>query len=923
MELSEAISIVKNGDISTHSLHEKWEIRYKLAMAGTPEAEEALKIFDAKISPEQLKADSERRADDIEAVWSAVETIKKDNNPLDDGAFRDKYNNFWNNVEIEQDASETIYKSEYRRHIEELAELEAEQGIIEVELEKPGCFLSLPKVRQTELYKTYLKTILEAKCIELAAPDQLDAILKKSDRRAEVTKHFNKLVSGTNQKIKIQATNALNVLACGWLEIKNFAKKLEFFAGVKKGMKRVKAIDDKITKAYPTAWPMAKGFVISGAIATLTGGTGIAAYGAWRLGKTIKKQREAAIKKQMGYWDYLKSDKTQMFTLGGAVVTTAISCAGISPENFGLAGEAINGNLGERFASMFSNADSAADGAVTLADRGRAFWNAIANNFSNTTYLARTGAATATSVAIASAEFAKLSNMEPGSKEYLTQKKAAWRMLRGSAYGTLLGMTVGGLFGAANAEHHVEPSTPSTDPVTTHNDIVDNSHLGPVGDGKTSTPWRIWTTINEGGLATGDTLNNGEAELSGDDSTAGTLPEGGESQATNVETAPLEKVYADGLKSTTWTDEKGVRWIRLEGEGSIETSDAVQAKYVSRLNNLNEHNEITSWVSKETGEQMDMSRVLEIMKSNWEVWQAGAEQGHFPSIPEGLTFEHAAHTAIMDKIYTGDSRFLSLLTCGNFGANPAELAIESCKQFSTNIAHVGRLIGADLQCSSGAVTVKVCEPYVDENPVVVPDVVPTFGEPEYNYPKYSPETETTTTTTPDKYYVSYPHGLHPIPEDATITMTPDGDTVLIEYSKESRLFPEEIHKSALRKEDGEVVTTTTEIPYEAYSADEVQAAAAKAGCEPGQLTHTSTLNDVRIFKMFTEDGVVRISVGKDNIPHYEMNTFDGKEATTVPTDTIEGHFAKADADLRANQYESIPAKTFVNQALISGKANSR
>ncbi|MBR2033134.1 MAG: hypothetical protein IKA03_00495, partial [Alphaproteobacteria bacterium] len=42
-----------------------------------PEAEEALKIFDTKISPDQLKADSERRADDIEAVWSAIEDIKK------------------------------------------------------------------------------------------------------------------------------------------------------------------------------------------------------------------------------------------------------------------------------------------------------------------------------------------------------------------------------------------------------------------------------------------------------------------------------------------------------------------------------------------------------------------------------------------------------------------------------------------------------------------------------------------------------------------------------------------------------------------------------------------------------------------------------------------------------------------------------
>ncbi|MBR2033135.1 MAG: hypothetical protein IKA03_00500 [Alphaproteobacteria bacterium] len=808
-----------------------------------------------------------------------------------------------------------------------MAELEVEQGIIELELENPGAFLGVPKEKQANLYKLFLDTALEVKCVELATNQTLDDLLKRNtpnDAKAEIANSFNKLVSGTNQKINIYATKALNVLACGYMEVNNFARKLNFFAGVKKGIKRVKAIDDKITKAYPTAWPMAKGFVISGAIATLTGGTGIAAYGAWRLGKTIKKQREAALKKQMGYWDYLKSDKTQMFTLAGAVVTTAISCAGISMENLGLAGEAINGNLGERFASMFSNADSAADGAVTLADRGRAFWNAIANNFSNTTYLARTGAATATSVAIASAEFAKLGNMEPGSKEYLAQKKAAWRMLRGSAYGTLLGMTAGGLMGAANAEHHVESSTPSTDPVTTHNDIVDNSHLGPVGDGKTSNPWdwRNWTGINEEAFATDVPSDNVES-AGGENVADNTLSDNAEGHETQVDTTQVEKVYSDGLKSTTWTDEKGMRWIRLEGEGSVETSDAVQAKYEARLNNLNEHNEITNWVSKETGEPMDMTRVLEIMKGNWDSWNAAAADGLLPPIPEGLTFEHAAHTAIMDKIYTGDSRFLSLLTCGNFGENPAELAVESCKQFSTNIAHVGRLIGTDLPYSSRPVNVAVCEPYVEENPVVVPEVVPTFGEPDYDYPKYSPETVTTTTTTPDKYYVSYPHGLHPIPEDATITMTPEGKNALITYSEESGLPPKEIPVSVLRKEAGTSISTTTEVPYEPYSAEEVAAAAQKAGCEPGKLTHTSTLNNVRNFKMYTEDGVVRISVGEDNIPHYEMNTFDGKEATTVPTDTIRGHFAKADASLRANQYESIPAKTHVNQVILNGKGNAR
>ena len=77
MELAEAIKIVKNGDIINRPIYEVWEIRSVLEAAGTPDAADALKIFDTKISPEQLKAASESKADDIKAVLNTIDSIKK------------------------------------------------------------------------------------------------------------------------------------------------------------------------------------------------------------------------------------------------------------------------------------------------------------------------------------------------------------------------------------------------------------------------------------------------------------------------------------------------------------------------------------------------------------------------------------------------------------------------------------------------------------------------------------------------------------------------------------------------------------------------------------------------------------------------------------------------------------------------------
>ena len=97
MELSRAIELVNSGEFINRPIYEVWEIRSVLETAGTPDAAEVLKIFDTKISPEQLKAASESKADDIEAVWNTIDSLKKENDPLKDDEFQSRYNNFWNN----------------------------------------------------------------------------------------------------------------------------------------------------------------------------------------------------------------------------------------------------------------------------------------------------------------------------------------------------------------------------------------------------------------------------------------------------------------------------------------------------------------------------------------------------------------------------------------------------------------------------------------------------------------------------------------------------------------------------------------------------------------------------------------------------------------------------------------------------------
>ena len=205
------------------------------------------------------------------------------------------------------------------------------------------------------------------------------------------------------------------------------------------------------------------------------------------------------------------------------------------------------------------------------------------------------------------------------------------------------------------------------------------------------------------------------------------------------------------------------------------------------------------------------------------------------------------------------------------------------------------------------------------------DIDMSYGESQYDIPEYQQKmTEGVGTferTVPGevKWAISGPHGQHPIPEDATVTINKETGEMMIQYS--DGRAPEFYDKSALRKITENVTETYEEpimvsVPYTPLSDQTVNEAAALAGCKPGELTKTSIFNGTSQFKMFTEDGVVNIRVGKDNVPHFTMTNMDGSEAVSVPTKIVEGRFKEADAMLRNHEYTSIPAKNEVAAKIL-------
>ena len=719
MELLDAIKIVNEQDITKLPIYKIWEIRAVLGNGETPQAREALKKFNDKISQANLDKASQEARVVVEKVQNVVNDIKKNNNPLQDPKIREQCDSFWNNIEIDNsNAQDPVDKEEYRKQIEELAEIETERSFIESELAHKGSILNLSAEARADTYRKQLTSILQAKGVEIIATqtfaDFLAAGEKLDDtRKAQAIKTFNNLIKGpVQEKFKVSAQNAVSVLSRGVAEAEKFAKNLKVFAKIKNAGKKVAALDKKLKESYPKTYPLLKNFAMSGAVAIAFGGVGMTVYAGYRLKNTINEQRKAAMKAQKGYWEFLKQDKTQMFTLVGAVASTAISFSGLSLDNMGLISHVKDGNLSEYVSNLFgSNAAESSDTVVTLADRLRGFGKAIKANMSNSKYIARTASATLTSIAIASYEFSKLARMDPKSAEYKAQKTKAKKVLAGSALGTALGITLAGFGGAVNADH--------VDAVTGA-DTTNPQNLGPVG-GK-SIDWmdhRSYSTpLHEGW----DHIPGHQGNVDGGVDTGVETPATPEAEAPQVETpaAPqvgdeiFHKDHGNGIVETRVLGENGMAYQQVSGlKGGIETSDSVQAFYEHRIHNMNQYNNLMKMLPNEDGNIMTVDEAVDAMLEQF-------DHG-FVKLPEGMTPEHAIHTAFMHAHYTGDMSAIEALRCPDGKWDTVEMFEKLAPKYSTDNGFIGRPVDPDAKLIMRAGTVEMKTPCEVTKGVVIDD----------------------------------------------------------------------------------------------------------------------------------------------------------------------------------------------------------
>ena len=679
MELLDAIKIVNEQDITKLPIYKIWEIRAVLGNGETPQAREALKKFNDKISQADLDKASQKARVVVEQVQNVVNDIKKNNNPLQDPKFREQYDFFWNNIEIDNSNTQNpVDKEKYRKQIEELAEIETERSFIEAELEHEGSILKLSAEARADTYRKQLTNILQAKGVEiittqtfadfLAAGEKLD-----DTRKAQAIKMFNNLIKGpVQEKFKVSAQNAVSVLSRGVAEAEKFAKNLKVFAKIKNAGKKVAALDKKLKESYPKTYPLLKNFAMSGAVAIAFGGAGMTVYAGYRLTKTIRAQIKTAKEAKKSYWEFLNQDKTQMFTLIGATASTVISLSGLSFDNMGLLSHLKDGNLSEYVSNMFGgNAAENSDAAVTLADRLKGFGNAVWANIKNEKFLWRTSVATASSFAIASYEFSKLARMDPKSAEYQAQKTKAKMVLAGSALGTVSGIILAGFGGAVNAEH-VDAVTGADHPT------VDTP---PTDTPPTDTP------------PTEATTDAPEAEA----------PQVETPAAPQVGDEIFHKDHGNGIVETRVLGENGMAYQQVSGlKGGIETSDSVQAFYEHRIHNMNQYNNLMEMLPNEDGSIMTVNEAVDAMLKQ-------IDSG-FVELPEGMTPEHAIHTAFMHAHYTGDMSAIEALRCPDGKWDTVEMFKKLAPKYSTDNGFIGRPVDPDAKLIMRAGTVEMKTP---------------------------------------------------------------------------------------------------------------------------------------------------------------------------------------------------------------------
>ncbi|MBQ9731621.1 MAG: hypothetical protein IJV97_00850 [Alphaproteobacteria bacterium] len=185
-----------------------------------------------------------------------------------------------------------------------------------------------------------------------------------------------------------------------------------------------------------------------------------------------------------------------------------------------------------------------------------------------------------------------------------------------------------------------------------------------------------------------------------------------------------QKDHGNGIVETITLGADGRHYQDVIGlSGGIETTEGIQAFYERRTSNMNQFNYLINMIEAPDGKFMDANQAVEAMKQQIELG--------FVELPEGLTAEHAIHTAFMHGHYTGDMSAINALSCPN-GEDTVEMFSRLSFKYSTDAGFIGRPVDPDvkLPMQAGTIDVKTpCEPVISSPIEEVEPIIPPAVEP--------------------------------------------------------------------------------------------------------------------------------------------------------------------------------------------------
>lgn len=242
----------------------------------------------------------------------------------------------------------------------------------------------------------------------------------------------------------------------------------------------------------------------------------------------------------------------------------------------------------------------------------------------------------------------------------------------------------------------------------------------------------------------------------------------------------FRKDHGNGIVETRTLGKNGIAYQKVSGlKGGVSTSDEVQRFYEHRIHNMNQYNKLVEVLPGADGHKMTADEAVNAMLKQ-------IEHG-FVELPDGMTPEHAIHTAFMHALYTGDKSAIKALGCPN-GEDTIKMLSRIANKYSTDMGYIGRPTNPDIKLPMQAGTIYMNQPcevkvYVNENytvndqneivevtPQAAPGVPETvaepvdwhleYGESQYNYPEYQQEVNENTTVALQKYFIPV-NGKHP------------------------------------------------------------------------------------------------------------------------------------------------------------------